>query len=288
MDKRIDPEFFRGLEAALGPAIDIQEQIKEIMAKSWKPQPFPGFEAVQTLAQSVQQDVKAQLQRFQADAQELMDQLRESFRKAPEQARTLGRAGWVLSGDFPFRGLAVAAEVYETEGQEAVDDLFIRFYEHEENLQYNRMRSHLLRHEDLAAWRDVIENCLWAYESGRYSLVIPAALAVIEGVITGLLEQLANQRSLNAHKTWSQHSAQPDSQRVMFVFWCGIDSFLNAIWSSVPFDGSQPPIVNRHWVHHGRWSDLNKKADALRLLAALRAIVENWEFAPRDGAGDQV
>lgn len=271
------------IEKIVIPEVDIYQRISASLPQIASPIVPPDFEVINSIAKDVAERIERSLQQLPKLAG-VTERMAEAFQKAPFQAKRLGQAGWVVTQGFSLRSLSIACNVLDSEGQEALDDLLVAYFEHEESGLFKPLTTRLLACDELQQWRPPLSDCLWAFEQGRYSLVIPVMLAIIEGTVTALLDQLKNGKARNAYKTWSAHANQPDPGRLRFVFWCSFDGFLSTIWSYIPFDGPPPHIVNRHWVHHGRQSDLHKKADAMRLLVALDSIVHNWEFTPNDGS----
>jgi hypothetical protein len=231
--------------------------------------------AAKEAVEQLQRLIGPQVDEAQRSMAKAFESLKVTFELLPGAARIIGKVGWIVQSSFLPGEIISLARLAETEGPDAVDSWFIRFYSDAKKL--DRLEKLVLNSPHSTPWANMVQECFWAYRQHRYTLIPPAALAAIEGLITTLLHQLHNPRAVDAFKTWRIYSEKSEPGYVRSIFWESIDAFLSLTWGSKPFDQELPITVNRHVAHHGR-RVFETQADALRLLVALACICDNWTY----------
>lgn len=197
------------------------------------------------------------------------DELRRGRRHMVRRAKRLGQAGWTM----PLELAPVEIDRVLADGRRgrraSVDRWFVDHYEERLDAVAERLR----KSPRLRRWRRSLHACLFAYRSRKYALVIPTALAVLEGIVTEFVG--LSGRETMKHDTWTKRVPKPRS-RILFDVesWYSAGSFLAAVWAWVPFWGERPAGLNRHLVLHGRVPGMGRRADALRLLVGIGFIAE--------------
>jgi hypothetical protein len=224
------------------------------------------------------------LEKVQQDAHELVARLTEAMARLPQQAETLAKHGWILPSNFTPRAMDALSQLAEQGGQASLDEWFVTYYSENQDEALDALADQTLNSAFIADWESTLQECIWAYRQGRYALVIPAGLIVVEGLVVSLLGQLGNRAAKNPSRTWEKHSPEPNPDSLSSVFWIQISCFLATVWDTAYFDEPAPKLLNRHYVQHGRQPKMQSRADALRLLVAIGCILDNWEWIVKSEA----
>lgn len=191
---------------------------------------------------------------------------------------SLARAGWA----FPRR--MNPAEVVDLAEEKLapreLDEWFERYYSADGGREFRALCSSLKRSKKLAPWRQLLLDAVWSHRRGRYSLVIPALLTVIEGLVCDVSGTAQDAREY-VPKRWRDRVVRPPDGFILEVQWRTALAFLKMLWKGHAFDKPAPRALNRHWVLHGRRRELGARADALRLLAAVDFLADTAELSEK-------
>lgn len=184
----------------------------------------------------------------------------------------LAEMGWMISPDWTF---PIIEKLLETENQEKVDDLlYFGYYTCDDNEELNELFALLQDDKSglLSRWRPLINDCISSYRSGYYRVCLPSLISVIEGV---LAMQCGNgDKTRNILKFLDDQIDKCKKDSVNKMIWISSRAFIDKLFSYHNFNDERMPLINRHWVEHGR-DECNhwKEIDAIRLFNALRCIV---------------
>jgi len=181
-------------------------------------------------------------------------------------ARRLARFGWTLPMWATPSDMLIVAR---TTSARSLDTYFLRMYSDPNSYQYRSLVQTLRQSPQLRPWRAVLREVLRAYDRRLYRVVIPTALAVLEGALVNAVDQ--SKRRTDPKKLAANEHAQA-SPGIESLAWASIDEFAARLYEYRAFQGRAPRRLNRHWVHHGRMPPRGSRADALRLLHALHTI----------------
>jgi hypothetical protein len=192
------------------------------------------------------------------------DQLERSATALEPSARRLGTLGWTvpLHEHIGFVGLAV--QLPENE----LDELFLDLYAEDNGASFQRLIATLRGRSCLSHHLHLIDECQQSYLDGRYLVVVPALLPLLERLVAlaaNSLGSLVPVRSATA-------TLHLKSRLYRRVLWASIDGFVQAVFAYCDFQHLRPPLLNRHLVLHGRADADWTQADALRLFHALDTL----------------
>ncbi len=200
------------------------------------------------------------------ESADLRRKFHESIASLEPKVRRLARGGWTLPmWATPAQTAAIAKMV----PLRSLDSFFVRLYSAPGSPQYLEMTQALESSPRLRPWRATLRDILRAYEGGLYRLVIPAALAVFEGVYADTVDHL---RRRGHPKTLAEQERKSAARGLESVVSASISEFINQLYKNIDFGLRAPRRLNRNWVHHGRIAPRRSRADALRLLHAIHTV----------------
>ncbi len=195
--------------------------------------------------------------------------LEGSFTSTEKASKALAEYGWTLPMQL------TPGEVVGLAGQpiEEIDAFFVDLYTDEDCAALRRAGRELLTRKGLLAWRGLLEECLEVFEEGRYLVTIPALISTIEGVVATAGNSLHNRNVSKSFLTGvCANKANACPRSIHGIMWRSLEIFVEKLFQNAPFDRNRPPIINRHWILHGRDLANWTKADSLRLFCALETI----------------
>lgn len=173
--------------------------------------------------------------------------------------------GWTMP---PYLTPRESSYLSKLENKNELDDFFVDYYKNESGSEFNRLTSDLISNKRLNQWKELIEECISAKQSGNFLITIPSLITIIEGAIARYFDStgtriigLCNEEYLKC-----------DEHSIMKVVWKSIHSFIQNIYQKNQFDKERLVIINRHWILHGRDSHAWTEADSLRLFQALHTL----------------
>ncbi|MDR7908107.1 hypothetical protein [Bacillus velezensis] len=177
------------------------------------------------------------------------------------------RNGWTLTEEIPLhfyldeRSLSLK--------QAELDNKFTSYYEENNFKQLKVLRENLIK--GLAdRWVELIEHSLELYFEGKFRLMIPVLITIIEGEMSELTESASiGWRLMGDFKG----KINDDDKYLAITSYSIVYFFMEKLFTTHSFDEDRLPMINRNWILHGRDNpELWTKADALRLLNALSSI----------------
>jgi hypothetical protein len=196
------------------------------------------------------------------------DAFRESVRDASERLAALG---WTLPMQLS------PMDIIELAGApiEEAEAVLVAFYTEDEFKALRRVRQEILARPALSDWKTLLDECFEVFEAGKHLVTVPALISTIEGVVARAANSSRKQSvsskflaSICADK--AKASASPSS--IEALMWRSLQIFIEKLFQHAPFDKSRPPVINRHWILHGRDSSDWTIVDSLRLFCALETV----------------
>lgn len=100
-------------------------------------------------------------------------------------------------------------------------------------------------------------------------VVVPSPLTVVEGAMVSVIGLYSNDPKPKKVAAEAVRTRDPKAIRLA---WVSVQAFLDVVFLHHPFSASKPPLINRHWICHGRDVPEWGKVDCLRLFQALDTI----------------
>lgn len=249
-------EASRYLRDTAFPTADIQARLAALAEPAT---------ALANVADVLSRGVLDELQRLELPSAE---GLRHAIERMTTAAMKLGAAGWLFPREMSPREVVELADEFEGKDPADLDVWFEAYYTADGGLEFAALRKRLLGSKRLRPWRDAIRECLWAYKRGRYRVVVPTLLPVVEGLVSEATGAFG-EGHVNPTKLWETRAARPADGSFIGPMWHATGAFLHKYWGRSDFADPDPGFANRHRVVHGRRPGMGDRMDALRLLAAV-------------------
>lgn len=176
--------------------------------------------------------------------------------------------GWTLTGEIPTH--IYLSEEFLTMSQEEIDNFFVSYYEEDDFKEMRGLKRTLLDGLD-KKWHELIEDSFSLYEDGKFRMLIPTLMTIVEGEISEVAESAeVGGRLIGDFK--NSFSSETDKLIVISCY-SALKFFKTKLFKKHDFHKNRREVINRNWVLHGRddpqkWS----KADAIRLFNTLSTM----------------
>jgi hypothetical protein len=227
-----------------------------------------GREALARFNQQMHEAViavhEATHRRFQEQLAPVLAEMQRSVTEMEPGALAMGRQGWTIPMWAPLPWIRLISDSVPAQDLDAV---FAK--EYDDVSRERELLATVCSHESLERWRSLLVECSTCYRADRYLIVVPAALAVLEGAIAEAAERLRTRAMPGQIVKTRLEELNPGIERLA---WVSLHGFTSAVFGSHGFAADPPALINRHWVLHGRAQPRWGKVDCLRLFQALETL----------------
>lgn len=212
---------------------------------------------------------KEEFQKVISDIDHAASQHRPQFERmirAIERSETFGHFGWAFPLDMEPRDYVRLAE--HATNADTVDAAFLKYYTDRDSVAYTRLIGSLIEEPGLLQCRGFLEEVQQSYDDGRYRVCVAALLPMLDHIAQRTWDAPLSIQG-KAHKSLERKiGVLPDS--LTDYLWRSLRAFVNQVF--VRSTKSKPPVLNRHWILHGRGISDGTQVDCLRLLQAIRLL----------------
>lgn len=192
-----------------------------------------------------------------------LDVLEEEYRGLIEK---IAKAGWTLPLTLKVQQLEEIRK--SIDDIEALDTIFVNFYS---NKEFLLMCRHIRLAMENAGQQKVLEECIDIYRQGLYSACITALTVVLEGFISSFGDDPRDVRVMRICKFHADETKKK-GKMLQSLCWLSLYEFTRIFFDKSDFDKVESPVVNRHWISHGRTSRIGEQADCLRVFNAISTL----------------
>lgn len=151
-----------------------------------------------------------------------------------------------------------------------LDTRFVHLYAADEGQHFERLAEDLLNRHALLRWHVLLAQTISAYRRRDFAIVIPALLAVCEGILMRNEGKRTDVRAVARERAEAEQHRSPES--IDAILWHNIHRFVDELFKRSDFSAARPLRLNRHWILHGRDAPAWSQADCLRLFQAVDTI----------------
>lgn len=179
-------------------------------------------------------------------------------------SRKLGQMGWTL----PMWGeVSLARRLVDgSRTAEEIDQMFVEAYAENDGQQYREMVSGILAVDSLQKWAPLIEECDFAFQNKKYLIVVPSLITILDGFLAAL------DGKLDGPTRPIRIVSQRLRPEVTGFVESSVHGFISQVFVDHKFSNDRRPLINRHWVLHGRDDPKWTESDCLRLFQALETM----------------
>jgi hypothetical protein len=187
-----------------------------------------------------------------------------------QSALRLASLGWSLPVLFSHCQIVEAAKAVYT--PEQVNEVIVQFYVDNDFLILKKLvLETIFKADDIDPWRKTIEQCYDSFIQGKYLVVVPTLITVIEGYLSQKIGTMtsANVRMMGPTKS---KAIEPKAHRLDKTIWLSVSVIIDTLYQPSDFSGNEPSTLNRHWILHGRSSPMDSKTDSVKLFNLLGSL----------------
>lgn len=177
----------------------------------------------------------------------------------------LADAGWTL---HMLHFTPELLHVVGTHSREELDAYFYNYYSKNNNEILIVVFRQIQENSNIAQWKNLIDECINAYQNNYKLIMIPCLISIIEGLISKVLN---NPQSTKIMKPCNDIAKEKDG--VDKLVWLSIYKFIKRLFDNHDFGDMRPVVINRNWILHGRDETNWEQVDAIRLFVAIHTLV---------------
>ncbi|MFP7737516.1 hypothetical protein ACLHDF_30295 [Priestia aryabhattai] len=198
----------------------------------------------------------------------------ESFYKGSEN---IGKWGWTV----PFSFGLVHVKYFENDNltKEDVDTFFYDYYS-SNNDEFDKMTNSILKNKCIYQWHEAIKQSVYAHKNNMFILSISTLIPVLEGILSTFESNKSNIRMMKVCK--DMLNTTDDEALVDKIMWTSCYHFISALYKKSDFSKTEPEIINRHWILHGRTAFNSSEIDSLRIFNAIETVSGIMKFHNRE------
>jgi SAM-dependent methyltransferase len=190
-----------------------------------------------------------------------------------EEGVVLGTLGWT----FPISAtLSECKKLLKLSTDiRSADDAFSCYYTKNDGIRLKALEHKLLESRNLQRWKPSLEEAILNLHDGRHRSCIALLLPLVEGVTAINFSAPQIQKKTERDRFFRDKLAAVRPGSVSKFVWRSYKGFAEVLFQQIDFDGplSKPPLLNRHYLLHGRGISEGNLSDCLRLLQALDTII---------------
>src|SRR5207248_2935570 len=141
----------------------------------------------------------------------------------------------------------------------------------DEHQELRCLQDGLMRSKDLIQWHPLLMQCFEAFKLNLHLVTIPSLISVLEGAVAQKCRTLRTKKIhlIEPSKAKAAQARQETHYTMKALIWGSVATFIEKLYEPHDFSGNRPPLINRHWILHGRDSTQWTVADSIRLFNAL-------------------
>lgn len=109
------------------------------------------------------------------------------------------------------------------------------------------------------------------FEQGMYSSCLTVLTTIFEGMVSTFGDDPTDVRIMRICNFHAEEERGKDNN-IKSLCWLSMYEYSKLLFEKSNFSESEPSKANRHWLVHGRTSQINDKLDCIRLINALSTL----------------
>ncbi|MBD8015053.1 hypothetical protein [Planococcus wigleyi] len=212
---------------------------------------------------------------FEGVVEELSQNLYENTKEIADHN---SKFGWTLAGAMdPF---IYIDDQLLGKSKEELDAHFYNYYSEEDWNSYKVLKKDIVGRID-PKWNELIDDCFFLFENDRYKSAIPVLFSVIEGELGTTLD--SDEVGTRLVRDMKRAAKGEEARFRKVVLYSIVKCFDKGLFVRNEFKDERKPVINRHWVSHGRDNpNLWEEVDFLRLITVLNSIQFVQEMAEEE------
>lgn len=183
-----------------------------------------------------------------------------------ETVSKIAQAGWTIPLTIDIERLDELKDC--SSSQEDIDKFFSDFYSDDEidslyEVIYNSISN--------IGQKKRFEECYTIFKQGLYSSCLTILTTILEGFISTFGDDPKDVRMMricNFHADEERNNGN----KIKSLCWQSMYEYIKLLFEKSDFSKTEPDETNRHWLVHGRTSQIGDKLDCIRLINALSTL----------------
>lgn len=192
-----------------------------------------------------------------------MDVIEEEFSESIEK---IAQSGWTIPLTIDIERLDELKTCASS--QSDIDCFFDKFYSNEEleNL-FIAIRESISN----AGQKKRFEECCAIFKQGFYSTCLTTLTTILEGSISSFGDDPSDVRVMRICD-FHAGKERENGNKIKALCWKSIYEYIKLLFEKSDFSQLEPNETNRHWLVHGRTSQIGNKIDCIRIFNALAIL----------------
>ncbi|WP_282035203.1 hypothetical protein [Metabacillus indicus] len=192
------------------------------------------------------------------------------YEKIHKATVKIGKRGWTIPFSFSIEQISF----FEQELHTDIDTIFMWYFSEEEN--FDRMINAILSINEIKQWHEAIKQCVYAHKNKMFILSISTLIPILEGILSAFEKNKNNTKMMKVCKEMIE---SPDFPSIFDkIIWTSCYHFISTLYQKSDFSGTEPEIVNRHWILHGRTAFNNSEVDSIKIFNAIETVSKIKEY----------
>ena len=183
-----------------------------------------------------------------------------------ELISTLAHAGWTIPLTIDIQQLEELRNC--SSDNEKIEEFFLNFYT---DKQLDELSQTICSAIDNQGQKKRFEEAYLIFKQGMYSSCLTVLMTILEGVISSFGD---DPKDVRVMRICNYHASEEknNGNAIKSLCWQSIYEYTTLLFEKSDFSKAEPDEANRHWLVHGRTSQIGEKVDCIRVINALSTI----------------
>lgn len=192
-----------------------------------------------------------------------MDSIEEEFK---ETVSKIAQSGWTIPLTIDVERLDELQKCMVS--QEEIDTFFEKFYSDEElSILFTDISNSIGN----VGQKKRFDECCVIFRQGLYSTCLTTLTTILEGVISSFGDDPKDVRIMRICN-FHVEEERANGNKIKSLCWQSMHEYSKLLFEKSDFSQIEPNDTNRHWLVHGRTSQVGEKTDCIRLFNALSTL----------------
>ncbi len=183
-----------------------------------------------------------------------------------ELVSIIAHSGWTIPLTIDVQQLEELRKCCSDSGK--IDEFFLGFYSDEQLDELYQIIYSSINNE---GQKKRFEEAYSIFRQGMYSSCLTVLTTILEGVISSYGDDPKDVRVMRICNYHASEEKQ-NGNSLKSLCWYSIYEYTTLLFEKSDFSKAEPDEANRHWLVHGRTSQIGEKVDCIRVMNALSTI----------------
>ena len=176
--------------------------------------------------------------------------------------------GWTLPVELGINAVNVIGQTAEIED---INAFLADYFTCDDYKVTKSMIDSILQSKIREPLKELVRQCWDAFQGELYAVCSTSLLSVIEGVLSEFGDDKQDVRMMRICQ-YHVDSFPADGSTIEKHVWISYNTFIRKLYEKSDFNSSEPDVINRHWLLHGRSDYEQTEIDCIRLFNAVQSL----------------